>query len=156
MKIHCKQFFGINKQRLLQQKVVLGDVGTLSLWIGVCTFTTIISTKAYETIRNSGILTLPSSRTLWDYRHLSSTSVGLSIEADSQLLDILNQKDDLTKYCVLLFNEMYTTQGLVFENLQLPYLDSLIWEVSVINWMSFCNLLRTTVNICIGHLLRPC
>ena len=59
-----------------------------------CLYLHHIYTKAYETIRTSGILTLPSSRTLRDYKHLSSTSVGFSIEADRQLLDILNQKDD--------------------------------------------------------------
>ena len=31
------------------------------------------------------------------------------------MLDILNQKDDLAKYCVLLFDEMYIKQDLVFE-----------------------------------------
>ena len=80
-----------------------------------CLYLHHISSKAYETICNSGIITLPSSRTLRDYKHLSSTSVGLSIEADRQLLDIPNQKDDLTKNCTLLFDEMYIKQGLVFE-----------------------------------------
>lgn len=80
-----------------------------------CLYLHHISGKAYETIRKSGILTLPSSRTLQDYKHLSSTTVGFSIEADRQLLDILNQKDDLSKYGVLLFDEMYIKQGLVFE-----------------------------------------
>ena len=80
-----------------------------------CLYLHHISSKAYETIRNSGILTLPSSRTLRDYTHLSSTTVGFSIEADRQLLDILNQKDDLAKYGVLLFDEMYIKQGVVFE-----------------------------------------
>lgn len=46
---------------------------------------------------------------------MSSTTVGFSIEADRQLLDILNQKDGLAKYGVLLFDEMYIKQGLVFE-----------------------------------------
>ena len=80
-----------------------------------CLYLHHISSKAYETIRNSGILILPSSRTLQDYKHLSSTTVGFSIEADRQLLDIINQKDDLAKYGVLLFDEMYIKQGLVFE-----------------------------------------
>ena len=79
-----------------------------------CLYLHHISSKAYETICNSGILTLPSSRTLQDYKHLSSTT-GFSIQADRQLLDILNQKDDLAKYAVLLFDEIYIKQGLVFE-----------------------------------------
>lgn len=80
-----------------------------------CLYLYHVSRKAYETIRNSGVITLPSSRTLRDYKHLSATTVGFSIEADRQLVDILAQKDDLAKYGMLLFDEMYVKQGLVFE-----------------------------------------
>lgn len=80
-----------------------------------CLYLHHMSSKAYETIRNSGIVTLPSSRTLQDYKHLSNTTMGFSMEADRQLLDILNLKDDTAKYGVLLFDEMYIKQGLVFE-----------------------------------------
>jgi len=80
-----------------------------------CLYLHHLSSRAYETIRNSGTITLPSSRTLRDYIHLHSTKVGFSIEADRQLLDLLNQKDDLTKYGVILIDEMYIKQGLVFE-----------------------------------------
>ena len=44
-----------------------------------------------------------------------STKVGFSIEADRQLVDILAQKDGLAKYGILLFDEMYVKQGLVYE-----------------------------------------
>ena len=37
------------------------------------------------------------------------------MEADRQLVDILAQKDDLAKYGMLLFDEMYVKQGLVYE-----------------------------------------
>ena len=80
-----------------------------------CMYLHHVSSKAYETIRNSGIITLPSSRTLRDYKHLSSTKVGFSLEADRQLVDILAQKDGLAKYGMLLFDEMYVKQGLVYE-----------------------------------------
>ena len=80
-----------------------------------CLYLHHVSSKAYETIRNSGVVTLPSSRTLRDYKHLSSTNVGFSVEADRQLVDILAQKDDLAKYGMLLFDEMYVKQGLVYE-----------------------------------------
>jgi len=62
-----------------------------------CLYLQHLSSKAYETIRNSGIINLPSSCTLQDYKHLEVTKIGFSIEADRQLLDILNQKDDLAK-----------------------------------------------------------
>ena len=80
-----------------------------------CLYLHHVSSKAYETIRNSGIITLPSCRTLREYKHLSSTKVGFSIEADRQLVDILAQKDGLAKYGMLLFDEMYVKQGLVYE-----------------------------------------
>ena len=75
----------------------------------------IIHDDLVATIRNSGIITLPSSRTLRDYKHLSSTKVGSSIEADRQLVDILAQKNGLAKYGMLMFDEMYIKQGLVYE-----------------------------------------
>ena len=65
-----------------------------------CMYLHHVSSKAYETIRNSGIITLPSSRTLRDYKHLSSTKVGFSLEADRQLVDILAQKDGLGRATV--------------------------------------------------------
>ena len=80
-----------------------------------CLYLHHLSSKAYETIRNSGIINLPSSRTLRDYTHLHPTKMGFSIGADRQLLDLLNQKDELTKYGVVLIDEMYIKQGLVFE-----------------------------------------
>jgi len=50
------------------------------------------SSGAYETLRDSGIITLPSSRTLCDYRHFFSAQTGFSPTADSQLLEIMEQK----------------------------------------------------------------
>ena len=41
--------------------------------------------------------------------------MGFSIEADRQLLDILKQNNDLAKYGIVLFDEMYMKQCLVFE-----------------------------------------
>ena len=42
------------------------------------------SSGCYKTLRNSGLLYLPTERTLQDYRHFSPTSAGLSL--DEQLL----------------------------------------------------------------------
>ena len=80
-----------------------------------CLYLHHLSSKSYETIRKSGILNLPSSRTLREYKHLENAKIGFSIEADRQLTDILQQKDDLAKYGVVLLDEMYVKQGLVFE-----------------------------------------
>lgn len=74
------------------------------------------SSGAYETLRDSGIITLPSSRTLCDYRHFSSAQPGFSATADSQLLEIMEQKKSpLAKYVFILIDEMYIKEGLVYD-----------------------------------------
>ena len=80
-----------------------------------CLYIKHLSSKAYDTIRSSGIIYLPSTRTVQYYKHLDNTKIGFSIKADRQLCDILKQKDDLAKYGVVLFDEMYVKQGLIFE-----------------------------------------
>ena len=104
-------------QQQIKSSSAIGSSGRRwhPLIIKWCLYLRHMSSKAYETVCNSGIITLPSSRTLQDYKHISSTTVGFSIEADRQLLDILNIKDDKAKYGILLFDEMYIKQGLVFE-----------------------------------------
>jgi len=75
------------------------------------------SSGAYEALRKSGILQLPSSRTLRDYRHLShSSSPGFSNIADIQLLDIVKQAKPhhLAKYVFILIDEVYLKEGLVY------------------------------------------
>jgi len=46
---------------------------------------------------------------------LEHAKIGFSIEADRQLVDLLQQKNDLAKYGVVLCDEMYVKQGIVFE-----------------------------------------
>ena len=43
------------------------------------------SSKSYETLREPGILALPSQRTLRDYSHAVNTGAGFSSEVDHQL-----------------------------------------------------------------------
>lgn len=75
------------------------------------------SSGAYETLRKSGVIALPSSRTLRDYRHLSSTSLpGFSVNADLQLLDLIKcaKPNHLARYVIILIDEVYLKEGLVF------------------------------------------
>ena len=70
--------------------------------------------RAYETLRKS---VLPSSCTLRDYRHLSSSSSpGFSTIADIQLLDIIKlaRPRHLAKYVFILIDEIYLKEGLVY------------------------------------------
>ena len=75
------------------------------------------SSGVYETIRKSGVIALPSSRTLRDYRHLSSTSSpGFSVTADHQLLDLIKcaKPHHLDRYVIILIDEVYLKEGLLY------------------------------------------
>ena len=68
------------------------------------------SSGAYETLRKSGIITLPSSRTLRDYRHFTQTMPGFSTIADMQLQELMQQKKShLAKYVFILIDEIHLT-----------------------------------------------
>ena len=74
------------------------------------------SSGAYETLRQSGIITLPSSRTLRDYRHFTPTQSGFSTIADEQLQELIQQKrSHLAKYVFILLDEMHIKEGLVYD-----------------------------------------
>ena len=74
------------------------------------------SSGAYEILRNSGVIQLPTSRTLRDYRHLSTSQAGFSAVADQQLLDLIQQvrPNNLAKYVLVVMDEMYIKEGLVY------------------------------------------
>ena len=74
------------------------------------------SSGAYEALRNSGVITLPSTRTLCDYRHFTTAKPGFSATADLQLLELIMQKKhSLSKYVFILLDEMYLKEGLVYD-----------------------------------------
>jgi len=75
------------------------------------------SSGCYSTLRNSGILKLPSDRTLRDYRHTSSSKPGFSVETDLELLDAVSQQrpKHLAKYVGLVLDEMHIKEGLYFD-----------------------------------------
>ena len=65
------------------------------------------SSGAYTTLQNSGIISMPSEQTLWDYRHFNPSTSGFSKDADLQLLNLVQQDKakDLSKYVTLVINE---------------------------------------------------
>ena len=75
------------------------------------------SSGAYSTLRNSGVIVLPSERTLRDYRHFASSTPGFSKDVDLQLLDLVKVQEpaDLANYVSVIIDEMYIKEGLVFD-----------------------------------------
>ena len=75
------------------------------------------SSGCYSTLRNSGVIRLPSERTLKDYKHFTPSVVGFSVSTDLQLLDHLKQQKprQLSKYVNIVIDEMYIKEGLVYD-----------------------------------------
>ena len=74
------------------------------------------SSGAYNMLRDSGILQLPSGRTLRDYRHFARAKTGFSYDYDKQLIELAQKTKPtwLSQYLILLIDEMYVKEGLVF------------------------------------------
>ena len=75
------------------------------------------SSGCYSTLRNTGVISLPSEQTLRDYKHFAPSVCGFSTATDLQLLDQVQQQKPahLAKYVGLVIDEMYVKEGLVFE-----------------------------------------
>ena len=83
-----------------------------------CLYLRHLSGKAYETLRDSGVLKLPSQRTLRDYTHYSTTTFGFSHEVDQHLVDVADLSQDLHKYVVLIIDEIHIKEELVYDKHQ--------------------------------------
>ena len=82
-----------------------------------CLFLRHQSSRAYETLQQSGVIHLPSQRTLRDYSQSIKTGAGFSEEVDLQLLQANNQAtcNEWEKFVILLLDEMYIGSDLVYD-----------------------------------------
>ena len=99
-----EHLFGNNKLRL--QKVTIK-------W---CLYLRNKSSGAYEALRNSGCVCLPSQRTLRDYTHCFESTVGFSNMVDQMLMNDakLNELKDWEKIVGILVDEMYVREDLIY------------------------------------------
>ena len=83
------------------------------------------SGAAYEALRESGAIKLPSQRTLRDYTHYVKTSVGFSYDVDQMLRNAANVETcpEREKYVVMLIDEMYVREDLVFDRYSGQFID---------------------------------
>ena len=75
------------------------------------------SSQAYETLRNSGFISLPSQRTLRDYTHCVKSCAGFSTDVDAQLMQAAGYPScqEWQKLVILILDEMYIREDLVYE-----------------------------------------
>lgn len=82
-----------------------------------CLYIRHLSSGAYEAMRSTGVLTLPSQRTLRDYSHHIPSNIGFDAKIDEQLM-IEAKSDSLQefqKYVVILVDEMHIKDDLVYD-----------------------------------------
>lgn len=82
-----------------------------------CLYLRHLSSRAYETLRDSGAVKLPSQRTLRDYTHYTKASYGFSSAVDEQLMDMASVKTchEREKYIIILMDEMHVKENLVYD-----------------------------------------
>ena len=75
------------------------------------------SGKAYDVLRESGAIALPSQRTLRDYTHYVRACTGFSDEVDQQLASAANLTTcaEHERLVVLLLDEMHVQEDLVYD-----------------------------------------
>ena len=75
------------------------------------------SSSAYESLRSSGCLQLPSQRTLRDYTHYVQAATGFSTEVDRMLMKAakVDPCPEREKCMILLLDEMHIREDLVFD-----------------------------------------
>jgi len=86
------------------------------LMIKWCLYLRHLSGKAYDTLRSSGCIRLPSQRTLRDYTHCVSATTGFSSAVDRQLMCAadVDKCPERQKYVALILDEMYVKEDLVY------------------------------------------
>ena len=76
-----------------------------------------LSGRAYEMLRESGCITLPSQRTLRDYTHYVRSTTGFSAQVDEQLMEAAKvaKAQEWEKCVVLVMDEMHVKEDLVYD-----------------------------------------
>ena len=87
------------------------------LMIKWCLYLRHLSGSAYEMLRESGCITLPSQRTLRDYTHYVRSTTGFSAEVDEQLMEAAKvaKAEEWEKCVVLVMDEMHVKEDLVYD-----------------------------------------
>ena len=92
-----------------------------------CLYLRHLSGSAYDLLRGSGSLKLPSQRTLRDYTYTSTTTIGFSADIDTQLMQAVNIITcmEREKYVGILVDEMHVKEDLVFDKHRIKLLGFL-------------------------------
>jgi len=85
------------------------------VFIKWCLYLRHLSGRAYEMLRESGCIRLPSQRTLRDYTHYIPTKVGFSYEVDQQLMEMVDFSKEKNSYVGLILDEVHIKEDLIYD-----------------------------------------
>ena len=87
------------------------------LMIRWCLYLRHLSGSAYEMLRGSGVVKLPSQRTLRNYTYTAKAAAGFSREVDMHIMETakLLSYPDREKHVILLMDEMHLREDLVYD-----------------------------------------
>ena len=74
-----------------------------------------IQVNSNHALRSTGVLILPSDRTLFDYSHWIKGDVGFQKAVNAHLIEEANIKEEKDEYVVLSFDDMKIREDLVFD-----------------------------------------
>ena len=106
-----------NQQLLVASKTKACSMKWHPMMVRWCLYLRHISGKGYEFLRQSGCISLPSSRTLRDYTHYNQTTIGFTTATDRDLLDTLTRQqltEEWQKLVILLIDEVYVREDVVY------------------------------------------
>ena len=82
-----------------------------------CLYLRHLSGSAYEMLRESGVIKLPSQRTLRDYTYYTKATTGFSDEVDRQLMEAakIHTCPEREKYVITTMDEMHIREDIVYD-----------------------------------------
>ena len=87
------------------------------LMIRWCLYLRHMSGRAYEMLRESGVIKLPSQRTLRDYTYYTQATMGFFDVVDRQLMEAgkIQLCPEREKYVVIIMDEMHIKEDVVYD-----------------------------------------
>ena len=82
-----------------------------------CLYLRHFSSKGYEMLRDSNVISLPTQRTLRDYTYFTKANAGFSAEVDKHLMEAarVSSCPEREKYILVIMDEMHIKEDLVYD-----------------------------------------